>query len=146
MSKGYPDYFGQSVWPKYGDLIAATGGFHVHNNETTIMLAYTGQGVLSYLQIGITDIAMNDAVTISVEIDGDILFQQSLMGFRVDGPHSGSVSPLTCYSVNMNPTFNTYELETGREMPFLHSIRVIAVTGAAAHASYAIRSGIYCVI
>jgi len=146
MPKGYPDYFGQSVWPKYGDLIAAFDAFHVHFNETTIMLAYTGQGVLSYLQIGITDIAMNDAALINIEIDGNLLFQQTLMGFRVDGPHSGSVSPLTCYSVNMNPTFNEYKLEIGREMPFLHSIRVIAITGAAAHASYTIRSGIYCVI
>ena len=80
MAKGYPDYFGQSVWPKHGsmrtddELVGVIAGL----DTETILLA-TGLGVLHGATIFINSTVLPAGIEFILTVDGIIVYQNFLL-------------------------------------------------------------------
>ena len=122
MSKGYPDYFGQSIWPKYGGMINDNGNFDIIGLDTVVLTSYTGQGVLVFLDFEITDDDLVGSCSFEAHVDGVPIQIQSLNGFRDEGPQVGNRSPLVCRFADK--VTGVYILNMGIDVPFRTSFEI----------------------
>lgn len=83
MAHGYPDFFGQSIWPKYGGFQniqgTVTQPFGTHANA----IAFSGNGVLSSMNLVIACLADERDHFIRVDIDGFVLNELRVNEFIV---------------------------------------------------------------
>lgn len=49
MAKGYPDYFGQSIWPKFGTLLSDVNHAHIIDGANTDIIDINVQGQVTDL-------------------------------------------------------------------------------------------------
>ena len=86
MAKGYPDYFGQSVWPKYGEMELSTYNDPVGTLLTIPVVDLTSQAVLHSGYIYIFNVTNPGSVSMEVIVDGKSLGAMDLsFYFRVSG-------------------------------------------------------------
>ena len=71
MARGYPDYFGQSMWPKYGTPFYQTGSSDVGAGELDWICRTTIQGVLVFASCTISGIDASADFTIYLDVDDE---------------------------------------------------------------------------
>lgn len=80
MARGYPDYFGQSIWPKYGTMFQDfSGAVTVAKDATETINTITGQGSIlcgyvyllgkAYFPVGIVKLTIDDTEITSLNIN-----------------------------------------------------------------------------
>ena len=72
MARGYPDYFGQSMWPKYGaPLMDSAEGIGIANLATETLHSIAAQGVLYDLTVQILGGSSIEGAVFYLKIDGE---------------------------------------------------------------------------
>ena len=128
MAKGYPDYFGQSIWPKYGTLLWDHAAFNIPVPATTILYEKIFSGVLAYLELKIVDHSNLSDPYFSVYVDGSKIHSITLLQMVAEGAHPGSHAPLVCRYAERAIVNYFYTIELGHDIPFRTSIKIDALT------------------
>jgi hypothetical protein len=74
MSRGYPDFFGQSIWPKYGTPLPKFIADNLNEGDDHKVMSITSQGVLFSLSFKLTLSQLVHTPTIALLIDNAQLF------------------------------------------------------------------------
>ncbi len=130
MAKGYPDYFGTSIWPKYGTAILAGGdAMFAIAGATTTVLSIDGQGVLVMARISYAFGAGYLESAMRLIVDGSVFQYLSLDPNQGSGNVNGAHDLLSIAYHNELSTLAVVLLT--REIPF-HDTIVINITNAMA--------------
>lgn len=143
MAKGFPDYFGQSVWPKYGTIIAVPVNVAVVGAANTVITQMTGQGVLTYLDFVVHSLVPADTAEVWVTIDGAIFQQDGLLSFHSWGHHVGSRLLIVARYASIADGY--YILELSHDVPFRTSVVASLLTFAGENLTINGRSEYYLV-
>lgn len=146
MAKGYPDYFGQSIWPKYGTLLYEHSSFNIIVPATTILYEKISQGVLGYAEIRITDHSNLSDPYFSVYIDGSKMHSITLLQLIEQGALPGSHAPLVCRYANKSTLDFEYTVELGHDLPFRTSIKIDVLTALPDDFFIALGFGCYTIV
>lgn len=140
MAKGYPDYFGQSIWPKYGTPTFTTiSQAGIGNTETTI-LEITSQGVLRIAHFYGDQADENGSSFLRLYIDGTSVWYASLAQMLTiyGAPQKGMPFILT----SMNYVTGIWAVVLDQDVPFRSGAKVtfrktsgnaVSIQGYAAH-------------
>ena len=92
MPRGYPDCFGQSIFPKYGGATEAEDTRNVTANTVNTLLTVNGKGVLycAHLLI-LAGIAQKDD-WFSLYVDGDEFTSESMISLKNAGHYYPSLA------------------------------------------------------
>lgn len=101
MARGYPDYFGQSIWPKYGTTITANGSEDINHGDEEFITDLTLQGILHRESIHLSGLGNLGEVMLIVFVDGAAVFGEYVKDIYTDGMLSGSGAyiALGCWNV-----------------------------------------------
>lgn len=144
MAKGYPDYFGQSIWPKYGaPIYNTTPVYELGMLETKNILSISGNGVLYSLHSGVYADSTIVLVVVELFVDGQMIFDSSLPPTYIPAEH-GSGGPVLGLSV-WDKLLNYSMWDLVREVPFRESV-VYTVTGNAVPKTYAYAESVHYVV
>lgn len=69
MARGYPDYFGRSIWPKYGTGLVYANGFTIDAGDTATPLDLSLPGVLTYFKLVLSDTVAMPDVEVKLYLD-----------------------------------------------------------------------------
>lgn len=81
MARGYPDFFGMSVFPQYGPFqVESATGINCPNAATTQVIALAGKGVTygGYLHLNLAQQSKNQ-MAVDITLDGNT-FTQDIPG------------------------------------------------------------------
>jgi len=123
MAKGFPDYFGQSIWPKYGTMLTddeLVAG--VAPGATATILYVTGQGQLRNASLFINGMGNPASIYILITVDGVLVYANPLytiMYYFGDTP-SDVIAQCTLYDI----VAGIYSIVINREIPFVSSFKV----------------------
>lgn len=134
MARGFPDYFGRSIWPKYGTATSKIGtSVNVASGDTDTIFSLSGMGVIKWLKVGC-----------ALELDyGSSFFRLTIDGSVIDALHfyygvyssiipgGGSLWGVTIFDLLLQ----TIRVESGLEIPFHDSVVVELYNAAAAQVS-----------
>lgn len=145
MAKGFPDYFGQSVWPKYGVVINDNiAGLWINVPGTWIITARLGQGVLSHFELraaGAVDLVNIELV---FTLDGEIIQREFLLNLLAYNAIPGSNAAFVCRSYLIDPAVSMI-VELTRDIPFGQSIDVSLIAPVGVDATIDTFVGYYAV-
>ncbi len=128
MSKGYPDYFGTSIWPKYGTALLAGGDVVVvPAGQTLIVLSITGAGVLEAGSIIYSVVSGVELCSVIIYIDGESLESCMLDPEQSHGNLNGSHGVLSLAYHNVVLEYGVVLLT--RELPFHDSVTIYFTNG-----------------
>ena len=108
MPRGYPDYFGQSIFPKYGSLKVATGsGISLPNGveKTVVSISGKGQVYSGFMSISGTVSPVNTSCR--VYVDNNLIFAQTIKNML---DHGFTLPDTTLLYVREYNTTNNYAL------------------------------------
>ena len=129
MAKGYPDFFGTSIWPKYGTPLLQLSAFeHILDGGTTTMLTITEQGVVTDIFATFSCIGGSDYIYLELVVDGNSI-QTIDMRAGSDLVSSGSASRMMAVLYDNRITGEIYAVLT-KDLPFRSSV-VIKVNNEA---------------
>jgi len=123
MPRGYPDYFGQSIFPKYGKTRLKTQDDDtVTNNATETVLTITGKGRIFGGWIKCLVETASNNFWVKLYIDDNIISsdQPALHRFRGIIPGVNAVVVITEY----NSVSGIYTFTIGNELTFESSFRI----------------------
>lgn len=141
MAKGYPDFFGQSIWPKYGTMIVDSDSVDTAGAAETDVLTLTGAGVWTYLLGILTPLAAGGEYTIRLYVDGGLLFILTSGSAYVCAYNEGGGSMLRVnYSDKSNDLIHVM---LSKDLPFHDSIRVTVQRSAAINVNFTYYLGWY---
>lgn len=96
MAKGYPDYFGQSIWPKFGTMLYASFDDNIAPGARETILDLTIQGQLHWGEIEFSSTsALGEKFYLTV--DDLVEFPIDLDRFLYTGFNGASGIPIQCY-------------------------------------------------
>ncbi len=81
MSKGYPDFFGYSIFPNYGNFqLTDSGAVIIPADSWGTIFNISAKGKIYSGYVGIQDLGLADTATIiaRLTVDGDVMFSRSL--------------------------------------------------------------------
>jgi len=81
MARGYPDFFGFSVFPQYGPFqVQVAAGVNCPNGATTQVITIAGKGATygGYLHLSIAQLVKNQ-MSVDLDLDGNV-FTQDIPG------------------------------------------------------------------
>jgi hypothetical protein len=102
MAKGFPDYFGQSVWPKYGQMVKDTGFSVFFGAGVATLTTHTGQGVLALGNMKVHGLVPSDLAHFTLKVDGRIWHYVYLADFTKYGIFPGTMGPFVARSVRVD--------------------------------------------
>ena len=74
MAKGYPDFFGTSIWPKYGTpIVTMVHGVVIASGASPDLITITANGVLFDLRVEIVGLSDLQWTRVSLSIDGAVM-------------------------------------------------------------------------
>ena len=73
MSKGYPDFFGQSIFLQYGTPSKYGGALSVPAGATVEVLSYLGKGILYSMMVTVYGLSDNRNDNVGLYIDGNTI-------------------------------------------------------------------------
>lgn len=82
MARGYPDFFGISIIPKYGTTYRATGVAVVTASDRTDIITVTGKGILFGGTIDAYNGGNQQNSDIYLYIDGNLVLNYSWVGLK----------------------------------------------------------------
>ena len=125
MARGYPDYFGQSMWPKYGtpievDLLETD----IPHGEELDVVSILGQGILFNLKATLVETEASNNAYLDLYVDGTLMATISQVYSQYDNPMTAIGEVL----VPIYRSINYGELIVGltREVPFRYTLIVKA--------------------
>lgn len=122
MAKGYPDYFGQSIWPKYGTMLIESDTITTIDNSETDVFVIFGVGVWTYMMGIIITTLSGGIYVIRGYIDGVLLFDiASGNAYTCIYNESDGAIIKTMFSDREN---DTLYISLNRDIPFHDSVRV----------------------
>lgn len=123
MPRGYPDYFGQSIWPKYGTPIdVLSSGAALAPQATEVMFDISSQGILFIVTFGYVATVRNDHHIMTLTIDNVPMTWGRLHDYETfDLPyvHKEMLDFITCNEEKM-----LYVWGTKKEIPFHTGIKL----------------------
>jgi len=117
MARGYPDYFGYSVFPYYGDLLVQeqlAGGVLAANTETIFELAH--KGVIMGGELYIVGAVDPVNAEINITIDGSGVLSRFIVDL-----YNNNYSENNSYLLNLTRLtygFSAASLQFGKEISF----------------------------
>lgn len=125
MSKGYPDWFGTSIWPKYGTPIQTTvAPVLIQPGISETLISISSQGVLFALEVTIIANVLDTGLTIQLNVDGEAFtyftVKQLLDGS--DGYAGPSIMKLKRFALEEG----AYYMSLIKEVPFRNSFILYA--------------------
>jgi hypothetical protein len=121
MAKGYPDFFGTSIWPKYGTPIYTSSGLMaIGPGLATDVLTLTANGVLFCLYVFVEGVSDLLGTRIALYADGGEIARS---GADIDDRYSilGGTGRVLAPIYSSRLTF-VYEVSLSREVPFHNEI------------------------
>ncbi len=95
MSRGYPDFFGQSMWPKYGTPIFVSGSESAVSGADIVVLDVSAQGILVWFEADITNFPnVLTGTRCRFAVDGVICRTLDCNQYSASAYSHGSRSPL----------------------------------------------------
>ena len=144
MAKGYPDYFGQSVFPKYGPMTILSSLVPLIGAGTTTLVTVDGQGNLSYLELNMISAAGLTSAQFAMYIDGSKIQDMNLQFMMDRAIVVGSNQPLVLsYAKLIDYTF---QIELSHALPYGLSFKLTVQTGAIENALVSVRAGYHSVL
>jgi hypothetical protein len=112
MAKGYPDYFGQSVWPKYGPLqFQGILSPDVLAGATTTLFSIAAQSIGRHGRMRLINVTNPTKVSMQLTVDGTLVLNYTLTYlFSVFG-HGGAGDPIVV--LNYDVIGQTFDIEFG---------------------------------
>jgi len=143
MARGYPDYFGQSIWPKYGTAHAISSVMTIGAGTNKKVIDISVQGVLTCFKVYVSGSARMDDVVAFFNVDGvlldDLYFNKLSLAPTIFNPRSFR------YLSYFNGDITEVVFMNGVEIPF-HDTFIIQVNNGEAFSIGATVSGIYYVV
>ena len=133
MAKGYPDYFGQSIWPKYGPIKNDTNNVLIAGLATTILTQITSMGVLCFLRIQISGVFDGLSYVLKMYVDNQIIQESSAGTYGILDTSPASNMPLVCTFKDVLTLVTIVELH--RDVPFGSSLKITIDTPGGANLS-----------
>ncbi len=141
MAKGYPDYFGTSIWPKYGTLLIDADDVTTADATETTVFELTGAGVWAYLLGILSPAATGGAYTIKVYVDGELFFILTSASAYVCGYNESPLAPLVVNYSDVSA--DLVHVMLTHEIPFHDSIKITVTRAAAVNVTFDYRVGWY---
>ena len=143
MARGYPDYFGTSIWPKYGSPLYASYSDVVAAATTVKVLELAVQGVLLYAHVFIEDITDFTKVKVRPLLDSVSGYQLQIAELLSLGFVVGVRNPLVLASYNGNA--GSVCLYVPIEIPFHEGFAIEVFNNQATDISVIAQCGYYVV-
>lgn len=141
MAKGYPDYFGQSIWPKYGTMFIELDSVDTSDASETTVVEKTGPGVwTSYFGV-ISSLGAATTFTIRLYVDGVLLALYPSASLFTCGYNQGPSQPLHV-SLSRESDFLLH-LSLSHDIPFQASFKLTIQRGGAINLTTDYRIGWY---
>ncbi len=141
MARGYPDYFGQSIWPKYGTIIVATDTFTIGAMTDDDVISISGMGVFYHFRVYLNCAVAMGSSQLSLRADGVTLaFVQPEVCPYYDVPFGGR-SPLQLSWYEPDETYLVATL--GVEVPFHDSFILRVLNAVGSNITGGVRYGYY---
>ena len=130
MAKGYPDFFGTSIWPKYGAPIrTGAGSVNVPAGTGVDIIDISSTGVFFFANIVLTTVGDYALSHIDLEIDDQLMWSWWIDFDKLPTSLGGAQELMAITYCNK---VNSYiYVVLSREIPFQHRIK-IQVTNASA--------------
>lgn len=143
MARGYPDYFGQSIFPRYGDTIPVDYGVTATAHATTQLLSLTDKGFLLSASIEINGLGDNWSDFIKITVDGQDIPHESFSElYEQNIIHENDfIMWLTCYDINTQ----RYAISIIRNLQFQESLVVSYVNQSANNINVELKAAYYLV-
>ena len=121
MAKGYPDFFGTSIWPKYGTPVYTNSGLIIVPSLGTVnLISISGNGVLFSLDSYLTAAVDFESSDLFLIVDGAVMVR-SVLDPEYLQTSLGGASPVLglviCSGVD-----HVLEWMLSREVPFHDSV------------------------
>jgi hypothetical protein len=122
MAKGYPDFFGTSIWPKYGTILVEEDDLIVAGGAVATLFDIAIQGVISFGYILCIPVPPNLLFNIMVEIDGYTYPVYGPNDYNIYGWLPGSNLPLVLSY--MEGAIHEASFLIGKEVPIHNKFKV----------------------
>jgi len=139
MPRGYPDYFGQSIFPKYGELIRINTTKIMAGSEVWTVFDIDSKGVLYFLHIESKNVAGYDNLDIELTIDGSVFYNESVTDMYLYQNLFMCSHPLAM--VYNNEASHYLAIGLTKEVPFGTQIKLIIENGGADTPLVEVRGG-----
>ena len=96
MARGYPDYFGQSIWPKFGTMLHEQYNEYLPGGIRADLLSLSLQGQLSWGTIWIDGIATAPSFDLYLTVDDMVNMRIDENDFLRIGPDGSMGYPWKC--------------------------------------------------
>jgi len=141
MAKGYPDYFGTSIWPKYGTMLIGSGALPCNAAVLYDLFSLTGAGVFYFLRLVWDDNALSEAGLIYFIVDGEIILSTRVDELYLNGFIGSPRQLLKC--TNYDAETKKGGVELGFEIPFTNSLKIQFDSALGYNISFSWRYGWY---
>lgn len=143
MARGYPDYFGQSAWPKYGKLYVAEWNQSIDsgNDADIVSLSMQGQVVSGNIRVVMAASPIDVLFTLTVD---DLVVQLSWDRFMYTDMTGRNGYPIELTYAGDDWLWHVYRI--GAPVPFRTTFSINLLNQAAASVSIESIVGYYQVI
>jgi len=123
MGRGYPDFFGFSIYPFYGVLLDEAIDLTPQIlGDRTSLVVITGKGLITALALYCYFDVAGSNPEVDLYVDGDLIFGMNLSGMQQQG-FSGGANHLMDLGF-YDPDFNYSIVNLSKEVPFGQSFEV----------------------
>lgn len=123
MAKGYPDFFGFSVFMQYGSFQRKAEDLNlVEDGDTETVLTISGKGKIYFGQLTLSGIDSPDLVTPIITIDGSVFSLGTLFYLHSLGDMKGSAFPVSVFVYDA--VYNVYALSMEGGITFVDSFSI----------------------
>ena len=136
MAKGYPDFFGYSVFPDYGPAIQEHEAGVTVAPATTLALELTGKGTLHGARVTLLAAGGLENVTLSIQFDSQDTVSENLSTQVVRQPFMGTV-PWIFQIINYNLLLDYAAVIVNGGVSFVSNLKMY-VGNAAVNTTYVI--------
>jgi hypothetical protein len=141
MAKGYPDWFGQSIWPKYGTPLILGGTITVHSGEELPVIDQDGQGVLFSLAAEVDGISDLSDCVFGLYVDTTLLDYFTL---KTVGGHFNSMFTTELIEIVLyDPITFVVNMRLLREVPFQSHVKFSCNNGSSGDLTFYAQGSYY---
>jgi len=132
MAKGYPDFFGFSIFPQYGSFQFDVINVNVPNLVNTELVAVAGKGVThsGIIEVSGTDLSLTDYFT--VVVDSTLIQYVDIEDIFPGGFTTVKDYPMTCSYWRYSDEKYKFKINSGITFRDSFAIWMVQVSGAAA--------------
>lgn len=134
MARGYPDYFGRSIWPKYGTGLVSDLSANILAGSSADVIDLALQGILTYFKVLVSGANQMADVILQLYLDGADICTLYFNDFA-DAPDVFTPRSLLCVMYRNEGPFKVICVN-GVEIPFHTSLKVVVTNDSANVVTY----------